>query len=316
VKVAHLCIVTPGQCGLYETTREIVCGLRKQGVDSRLIDIPSANKVYKDGYPHDADRGAPLARMAWATKADIIVNHSGYDKTPIEKTDQPIVHIVHGRPRSSFISERKGGTPIYSYHYQKNKDPRFKAVVTFWPEHIPYIKVMFPDKPIHCVPAGVDLDFWCPGESDYDFHGNTGEFNIVLTDAWRDDIDPYLPLNAAALYARQKCAKIHLYAVPKDLKGFSAIIARIRDDGNMGELVRWTTRLREVYRKADVLFTANTINTRSVREAMACGCPVVRIGEDLEVVMLRSRDEVRILAAERFSMDRFTKQFIDVLRTV
>jgi glycosyltransferase involved in cell wall biosynthesis len=313
LKVAHICVVTPGRCGLYETTRELVSGLRGLGVDSRLIDVPAANKVYSQGFPEKIDRGAPVDTMEWAVKADIIVSHSGFDGTPVSETNQPIVHICHGRPRSSFLSERGGSTPIYTYLYNKNFDDRFKAVVTFWPEHVKYWDVMMPDKPIYCVPAAVDLNHWRPGPTDYDFHGNKGDFNIVLTDAWRDDVDPFLPLNAAALYAREKNATIHVYAVPEDRKGFKPLLHRIRKDGNLGELVAWTDKLRDVYRAADVMFTANTINTRSVREAMACGCPVVRIGEDLQVGPIVDRHTVRARAEKAFDLQRFAMEFKQIL---
>jgi hypothetical protein len=102
VRVAHLAVITPGRCGLYETTRELVLGLRQLGVDSRLIDPqPEKNPV---GFKAVEDRGALVGSMDWAVDADIIVNHSGYDNTPIYDTTQPVVHVAHGRPRSSFLS--------------------------------------------------------------------------------------------------------------------------------------------------------------------------------------------------------------------
>ena len=171
MKSAHMCVVTPGRCGLYETTRELVVALRSTGVDARIIDVPSANKVYPKGYPHKWDRKAPIADMKWAQNADVIVNHSGYDGTPIEKTNQPVVHVAHGRPRSSYLTQEGGGTPILTYHHNKNLDPRWKAVVTFWEEHVPFHETMFPDVPVVYVPSCVDLEAWSPGESDYDFHG-------------------------------------------------------------------------------------------------------------------------------------------------
>lgn len=311
MKVAHLVIVTPGRCGLYETTRELVQGLRALGVDSRMVE-PGHNKVYPGGFPHSEDRGIPVERMEWALDADIIVNHSGYDGTEIQHSDHPIVHVAHGRPRSSFLSEVKGHTPIFTYHYNKNYDPRWKAVVTFWPEHEKHLQVMFPDKPVHVVQSPVDLDYWCPGDDSYDFHGNKGDINVVCTDAWREDVDPFMPLNAFCLWARgQKGARFHLYAVPDNLKGYKALIHRIRSDGNLGELVQWTTRLREIYRAADVMITGNDIDTRSVREAMACGCPVVRVSDfqDIEI----NPQGVRKEAERRFDPMNTALQFKAVL---
>jgi len=318
MKVAHTVVITPGRCGLYETTREVVVALRDRGIDSRMVD-PGGNKVYPDGYPHPEDRGAPVASMEWAIDADIIVNHSGYDGTPLDKTGQPIVHVAHGRPRSSFLSERKGGTPIYSYHFKKNYDPRWRAVVTFWPEHVQALEVMFPDKPVRWVPAPVDLNYWCPGESSYDFHGHKGAFNVVITDAWRDDVDPFWPMLMFGRQARMEDGwKLHVYGVEKDLRGFAPIIRRLQADGNMGELCRWTKNLRDIYRAADLVLTGNQIDTRAKREALACGCPVSYAKDNFVGSLAWSvdRERARKQAVEWFNPERTAVQFEDILCSI
>jgi glycosyltransferase involved in cell wall biosynthesis len=313
MKVAHMTVVTPRRCGLYETARELVAGLRLQGVDSRLVDPTLLGKKPNSLYPKDAleDRGALLADMEWATQADIIVNHSGYDSTPVEYTKQPVVHIAHGRPRNSFISEVKGSTPIYSYWYNKNLDPRFAAIVTFWPQHKPYLEVMFPGKPVHVIQSTVDLEQWkFEGPKGYGFHGKKGRVNIVITDHLADDVDQFVPLNAAALFAREvEGVKLHFYAHPQDLdknknnvvkKGFSALVKRIKDDGNLGELTGWINGLDNVYRAATMVLTANEIDTRTVREAMACGCPVVRVTNLNEGWQVPLRAAIRMTREDRY----------------
>jgi glycosyltransferase involved in cell wall biosynthesis len=320
LKVAHAAVITPNRCGLYETTRELVAGLRARGVDSRLVDpTKDTNKLYPKG---TEDRGAPFADMDWATKADVIVNHSGYDGTPIGETQQPVVHVAHGRPRSSFMSEASGSTPIYSYHYNKNFDPRYKAVVTFWPEHLPYLEVMFPNKRIEYVQSSVDLEAWKPGPKQYDFRGKAGRLNVVISDAWRDDVDPFVPLNAYALWARDvKGAKLHVYGRPKThKKGWDALLKRIETDGNLGEVQGWAEGLVHVYRAADFVLTANEIDVRTVREAMACGCPVVRVSSklngfrtDIAAARDESREFVRLDAERRFNPAETARQFNSVL---
>jgi glycosyltransferase involved in cell wall biosynthesis len=323
IKVAHMTVVTPGRCGLYETTRELVANLRAQGVDSRLVDpTRDKNKLHPSG---DGDRGALFGSMEWALGADVIANHSGYDNTPLEKTAQPVIHIAHGRPRSSFLSEAKGSTPIYSYWYQRSKDRRFAAIVTFWPQHAPYLQVMFPEHPIHVVQSSVDLKAWTPdGPAGYQFHGKRGKINIVLTDAWRDDIDPFEPLHAAALFAREvKGTKIHVYAKPAGAqKGWSAVLKRIQDDGNLGELQGWTLGLANVYRAASFLLTPQVIDTRSVREAMACGCPVVRMPnlegwrQRMLQGLMSDRNGVRVVAEAEFDPVKTARQFKQVIDAV
>lgn len=323
MRVAHLVCITPKRCGLHETARELVAGLRARGVDSRLVDpAPEANPLKWSG---SEDRGVPVADMEWATNADVIVSHSGYDATPIEKTSQPVVHVCHGRPRSTFIGERDGGTPVYSYHYRLNADPRIKAVVTFWPEHRLYHEVMFPDKPVHVVQSSVDLQAWSnTGPSGYQFGGKRGRINVVCTDAWRDDVDPFAAVNAFALWARDvKDARLHMYGNTPNLRGWSAIFRRIEDDGNMGEIKGWVGGLDNVYRAADFMITPHQIDVRSVRESMACGCPVVRVNSDLsgfrtQIAAARDEDRalVRLRAESRFNPEKTASQFHEILERV
>lgn len=324
MKVAHLVVLTPKRCGLHETSRELVAGLRKRGVDARLVDpAPTTNPI---GFKGIEDRGVPVADMAWALAADVIVSHSGYDATPIESTNQPVIHMCHGRPRSTFIGEVMGGTPVYSYHYRLNSDPRIKAVVTFWPEHLEYHQVMFPDKPVHYVQSSVDLEAWSPeGPKGYQFGGRRGAINVVCTDAWRDDIDPYVPVNAFALWARKhKGAKLHIYGNSQNLRGWGALLRRIQDDGNLGEVKGWVDGLANVYRAADFMVTPHQIDVRSVREAMACGCPVVRIagvklnGYETDIAAARSedRDFIRLKAQAKFNPETTAMQFHQILEAV
>lgn len=328
-----MAVITPGRCGLYETTRELVAGLRKQGIDSRLVD-PAPKNVAK---PENEDRGAPYADMDWACSADVIVNHSGYDGTPVAKTSQPVVHVAHGRPRNSFISEVRGSTPIYSYWYQKNLDPRFAAIVTFWPEHKPYLEVMFPGKKVHVVQSSCDLDQWkFDGPSGYKFHGKKGRVNIVISDHAADDVDQFLPLNAAILFAREvEGVKVHFYAHPEAIdkngkkivkRGYSALAKRLKDDGHLGELTGWVSGLANVYRAATMVLTANEIDTRTVREATACGCPVIRVTNlndgwqvPLRKALTLTREDRLIISKQaqaKFNSDLTARQFKGVLDNV
>lgn len=312
-------MLTPNRCGLHETTRDLVMGLRALGVDSRLVDpFPETNPVKFSGAE---DRGAPVADVAWAKGADLLISHSGLNQE-LNDSGKPFVLAVHGRPRSSFLIERNGGTAVVSYYARLNTAKRLRAVVTFWPEHEAYLRVLMPDQNIQVVPSCADLDYWSPGPRGYEFGGKKGRVNVVCSDAWRDDVDPYYPLNAYALWAREiKGAKLHVYAKPqKAHKVWDALLNRIDQDGNLGEVKGWVTGLRTVYRTADVVLTANDIDVRTVRESMGCGCPVVRVGTDLRGFRTQMaqaldtpREAVRGEALRRFDPKEAAKQFKAVL---
>lgn len=321
MRVAHLVVITPNRCGLYETTRELVAGLQARGVDSRMVDpAPDKNPI---GWRGESDRGVPVADMQWALEADIIVSHSGHEATAIDHSSQPIVHVSHGRPRHSFIGEVAGGAPVYSYHYRLNADPRVKSVVTFWPEHRAYHEVMFPSKPVHVIQASVDLEQWSPsGPRGYRFGGHRSEINVVITDVFRDDVDPFVPMNAFALWARRNPgAKLHMYGNDPKMRGMAALIRRMQDDGTFGEVKGWVNGLDNVYRAASFMLTPQNIATRSVREALACGCPVVRIAgvevEGFDVPFAQActsdRDDVRRYAEKMFDPRETARQFHEML---
>lgn len=319
MKVAHFVVITPGRCGLYETTRELVTALRAKGLDARMFDpTRTTNKLYPKG---TEDRGAVFCGEDWMEQADVFVSHSGLGEWQKSAT-QPVVQVAHGRPKYSFISERSGKTPIYSYFYDINKDPKFKAIVTFWPQHVDYLRFMMPDKEIRYVNPCVDLERWRPGGTDYDFAGKSGSINAVITDSWREDIDPFVPINAFGMWARsQKNAKLHIYATPQNQRGWAALARRLKEDGSLGIYQGWAENLEPVYRAADMVLTGNEIDVRTVREASACGCPVVRfptanisdLHSKLNTALSANRMLIRKQAEGVYNPARTADEFLGVL---
>lgn len=273
MKIAHLAIVTPGRCGLYETTRELVRAERHLGLDAYIVD--PAPTQFHPGLD-SSERGVPILGEVAAKDADLIVNHSGCTGE-LERISKPFILMAHGRPAHSFQFEKTGGSPVYSYWYRKNKDDRYRAVVTFWPEHVPYLKVMFSSKLVRAIPPTVDLEQWSPqGPGGYGFGGQCGAFNVAIADAWRHDVDPYLAVNSVAVASKMLAGiKLHIYGKQGGDKAWPALLAALNDLGIVGEIKGWIKGLENVYRAADLLVTPHRIYTRTIREAMACGCPVV-----------------------------------------
>lgn len=265
MKVVHLAVVTPHRAGLYETTRDLVAAERKIGIDACIVDptVPTE------------DRGVPLGTNGIAKAADMLVSHSGLGE--YNTMDKPIVHCLHGRPYNSFLLERTGKTPVYSLVRRMGRDPRCKEFVTFWPETVPYWEMLLRGRKIHVCSPPVDLEAWTPnGPNGYSFGGKAGDKNVVITDIWREDRTPYQAIHAFGHFAGNHSGiKLHLYGLDKDRRGVNVLLKCLAEAGVLGEVRGHVEGLAHVYRAADLLVTTQSIATRSIREALACGCPVV-----------------------------------------
>ena len=145
-----------------------------------------------------------------------------------------------------------------------------------------------------------------------------GKTNIVVTDAWREDVDPFTAVHAFALSARAATGwKLHIYGRSKNLRAWAALLKRIQDDGNLGQVIGWVKGLDNVYRAADLMITPHTIHTRAVREALACGCPVQRINGDLRKSVINlpqqgRREQARKDAERLFNPAETARQFKEI----
>lgn len=320
MKLAHSAIATPNRCGLYETTRELVVAIRAVGHDARIVDPdPKDGDVGVKG----EDRGVPIASMDWGVKADIIINHSGIDNTPLAKTNQPVLHVAHGRPLSTFMGERNGAAPGLTWQTQRRGDSRYLGAVTFWPEYDPYLRNIWQPKPVYVLPPPVDLDHWKPGPSTFDFHGRRGEVNVIMTDPWsREDAQPYHCIHAFALFQKiVPGARLHMFAWDGNMKALTGLTNLLGVGGGM--ITRWSLNILDVMRAADMLISPHRIYTRSIREAMSCGLQVVsgrhKHPEDIEGFALEMANRVerpepnRELARALFNPDQSAAKLLSVV---
>ena len=312
LKIAHIVPMTPHGCGMYETARDLVVAERAIGLDAYVVDPrddwqvleqklakitrpvlqiecptckgqlevvdqratkPSGEDVVPRTEHWTEDRGVYNAPVDQAMQADILLSHSGI---PSEwgAILPPIVHIAHGRPRSSFLIEHSGKTPIYSLYKSMPQDARYKAWVTLWPEYQDHLEMLFPK--VHTIDSFVDLDYWTPGPSDYKWGGLGGEVNVVIADRWRLDKDPYHVVNGFLYWTRNHPeARLHMYGCDGNGRGWNTLIQCLRERGVAGEVKPMVTNLLEIYRTADMIITPHNIAVRTVREALACGTQVV-----------------------------------------
>lgn len=320
MKIAHLAISSPNRCGLYETTRELVAAERALGIDARIVDPAPVEKFY----PGDEDRGVPVTKtFEWALQADVIVSHSGHDRTPLQDTKQTVIHVSHGRPLSTFLGERNGGAPGLTYQTQRKDRVNYVAAVTFWPEYEPYLRNIWSPKPVHIITPPTDLDYWHPGKANYDFGGRRADYNVVMLDPWsREDSSPYHCIHAFKLFRNIiPKARLHMFAWDGNKKAIGGLSNLLGDGG--GCISRWITDVRKVLWSADMLITPHRIYTRSIREAMACGLQVVSgrdvHPEDIEAFALKMVERMerpqptRKLAEALFDPGRTGREFVDIL---
>jgi glycosyltransferase involved in cell wall biosynthesis len=326
MKIAHSAVVTPHLAGLYETTRDLVVALRTTGCDSRIVDPV----IEKQG----EERDVPLAGWEFVEEADLVVSHSGLGMA-FARTEKPIIHILHGRPYSTFLLEQSGKIAVLTYLRRVRNDPRFRAFVTFWPDFLDYWAMFLPAEKLRAVTAPVDLERWTPeGPDGYGFHGLAGSENVVCADIWRDDKDPFHVIMAFRLLAAARPGiKLHLYASPEQGAAWALVRELLGD--TLGEVCGFVEGLDNVYRAADVVITPHRMATRCVREALACGCSVVMAPgnsyteftadpENLRAyavevgraVVQGKREKNRESATKHFNPSRTAAEFLEIVEQV
>lgn len=299
MKIAHVCNWTPLGCGMYETAREMVVYERRAGVDARMVDAKGLEqppqRVRPTGHPCQRcgnqplevvtveppapdwgeDRGVVLAPQAWLDDCDLIVSHSGMPNIQLGRA-KPRVHVAHGRPRSSFLLGSVSGNHVWKAYQEYARDERFRALVTLWPGFGDYWRMVFPREVLE-VPPFLDLARWTPGPSGYGFGGLGGRPNVVVADVWRQDRDPFHVVFGFARFAEGVPeARLHLYGLePAAVNALSPVLDGLHGRGVLGEVKGRVDNLVEVYRAADLLITPHRMAVRTVREALACGLPVV-----------------------------------------
>lgn len=291
MKIAHFAPWAPYRCGLYEAARDMLVADRQAGHAAIFVDVGiTEGGVRKEGLIGARDeRGGFIletVRPDAALDADILIAHTGIPDNWVVRTRAPIIWILHGRPAACFKPEQntKGASQSYSLMADLAQWPRIKKMVTFWPEHVPYWDVIIPNEKLVCLDAPpIDARRYNPDVPTHLFSAaNRGEWNLLIADTWRDDVDCFDVIHAAILAARRiKGLKIHTIAIETQADGQSVlscwdhIYGEIREMGALGEIMPRIEQPQQWYRAADVLLTAHRISVRTMAEALCCGTPVV-----------------------------------------
>jgi len=290
MKIIHSLVVTPGQCGLYETAKDLIVAERSLGHSVTVIEPEGGTKNMAD--PALVIARTTEDRAAVLLGADVLIDHSGTDAEMLA-SGVPIIHVRHGRPLATFLASMTG-LDVYSHMARIGKDERYRAFVTFWESHVPYWEAVI-GKPVHYVPACVDLDRFTPDGPKHDFGNKGGTINVVCADMWgRADECPFDVVHQFRYFAADNPgARLHVYGLKENINCVNTLLRTLGD--NLGQC-GWAKNMASVYRAADCLLTCSTTATRAVREAMACGCPVFTPGETPEAtcrVSVRKNAEAR-----------------------
>lgn len=293
MKVAHFAPFAPQRAGIYEAARDMVRADRAAGIDALFVDtgpvMGGVRSARTEGAIDDrAGFTVKTAKLADAETADVIFCHDAPPQEFLAHTDMPMVWALHGRPLYCFRSETDRKGPSYSNVEQIAAWPRAKRLVTFWREHLPYWRVIVPPEKLRCTddPVVDTLRFNPDGPAHEFAEDVRGQFNVLIADAWRSDVDMYEiahgPLAAADAIPG---LRVHFYSVDGNgksvdgaepvLEPWGIIFEKYRRVGIRGEVKSRVPDIESVYRACDVLLTPHRIATRVMAEALCCGLPVI-----------------------------------------
>ena len=268
MRVVHFAQFGPRACGLYETVKDLIIAERHKGLDARLVDIDD-NDQSRPGLQDGPIRTDPPG-IAW--DADILIRHTAIP-TKYQNIGVPIIMCLHGRPESSYRLAAERDNDVPQALATKAHDARYKAFVTFWPEHKAAWRTIVGGK-LHVLPAPVDLAYYAGGTD----KKLAGSKKILIADMWRDDMIPLNSLIGAARFVERfdPAARIHAIGLPSSGKALAALQPFLRGlKDALGSVAGQMRGIRDWYASCDVVVTPHTIATRVIRESLAAGVPIV-----------------------------------------
>jgi hypothetical protein len=182
-----------------------VAGEIAAGLDSVLVDSMNAQEW-------DAGKGA-----------SIHVVHSHIPDGVRQKNDK-IVWVGHGTPEHVFQSSVEAGLTggygasdpfMLIQYWLKEAD----TIVTFWPRHKAiWGSLCDRNKKIHCIPMGVDKDFWKPVESRGKYAGSPSVFTAENCHYIKWPLDLFIAWPWVA--KKVEGAMLHVNYLPNDQHRF------------------------------------------------------------------------------------------------
>lgn len=260
---------------MYETSRDIVIGQRKIGIECGMID--AHNQIQQ------TDGSFSTENVRYADLADVYVMHLAVPE-PYLSDGTPVVIALHGNPLYSMQSELYGLEP-------GNTEP-FTTILRYFQRTSPtWFASMWEEEQgsywdaidgarerMRYIPRGIHFgDKWTPQGEQKDLDGDPC---IVIADQFRlfKDALPVL-WGAYHYWMRNPKARIYLFGLPQQGHECRTRLDRWIGESNLHRMIGGTfgvvNYLPDVFRRADVLLSTVTGESRVVLESMACGCKTV-----------------------------------------
>lgn len=286
MRIAHWSIWGPNRSGMYETTKDIVLAQRELGIDCGFIDAQTGATLTQGSFITDSYHYADIA--------DVYAMHLAIPQ-PYLLDGTPTAIFLHGHPLYSMQTElygleRENDKPFSTILNLMNRTERTWFVSMWEQEQGAYWSALDGMRGrLRFVPRGIEFgDRWTPDGDRRDLDGSPC---IVIADQFRLFKDALSVLfGALAYWRRNPRARVYLFAMPPEnsqpriaLDRWTVSSELHRMIGGVSEVVDY---LPEVFRRADVVLTTVTGESRVALEAQACGCPVVGPWPDADANVL------------------------------
>jgi GT2 family glycosyltransferase/glycosyltransferase involved in cell wall biosynthesis len=255
---------------MYGTVRDLYFAEKALGHEVGIIDDVSSQYFYGDRYGAD---GVTPVGTDFGDESDIICWHHAMHEPWLNEPHRNIVMFLHGTPEFNLFTELYGEERALSLIVGAARHNVPKALVTMWARHVPLWEGLF-NREVYLIPAWIDLQAFQPST----LKPEPDLIRIAMVDHWRLTREPMgLILGIEWLRKHtQKRIQVDVWGLnemPSDTWKavlcwpFEHDIIKLR--GNTEDT------MKDIYHQADMVVTMSSEETRVVREAYACGVPVV-----------------------------------------
>jgi GT2 family glycosyltransferase/glycosyltransferase involved in cell wall biosynthesis len=332
MKIVHVANYAPGQSGLYGTVCDILKAERRLGAQADFID----DQGNTEWYGQDDITPVPISA---GEQADIICWHHAMVEDWFNEPHRNIVLFLHGTPEFNFHTELNSNDRTLSLIVGAANTGVAKGFITLWKRHVPFWEHLL-RRPVHYVNAWCDVPSFqlSPKVTERD------TIRIALVDFWRLTREPFGLFHAVEWLRRNTTKKIELdcWGMPDFYHDVYRTTAQYLFEDDVLSMRGPTLDKHEIYHSCDLVLSMSTEETRVVREAYACGVPVVcgRTGldfteyqadclrpdllgaqinachEDLIDDTKRMREELRCYAEKNFDVGIAAPKIMDVYEEI